>query len=60
MGALSMDPPILYCPAGPMSNGKWRGVKTGPGTHTKKYWDERRLGLIDTVAWEAGRRHEAP
>lgn len=52
MGALSMDLPILYCPAGPMSNGKWRGVKTGAGTHTKKYWDERRLGLIDTVAWE--------
>lgn len=52
MGALSMDLPILYCPAGPMSNGQWRGVKTGAGTHTKKYWDERRLGLIDTVAWE--------
>lgn len=52
MGALSMDLPIIYCPAGPMSNGKWRGVKTGAGTHTKKYWDERRLGLIDTVAWE--------
>lgn len=52
MGALSMDLPILYCPAGPMSNGKWRGVKTGAGTHTKKYWDERRLGLIDALAWE--------
>lgn len=52
MGALSMDLPILYCPAGPMSNGQWRGVKTGAGTHTKKFWDERRLGLIDTVAWE--------
>ncbi|KFK96221.1 MULTISPECIES: 6-deoxy-6-sulfo-D-gluconate dehydratase [unclassified Serratia (in: enterobacteria)] len=52
MGALSMDLPMLYCPAGPMSNGQWRGVKTGAGTHTKKYWDERRLGLIDTVAWE--------
>jgi dihydroxy-acid dehydratase len=52
MGALSMDLPILYCPAGPMSNGQWRGVKTGAGTHTKKYWDERRMGLIDTVAWE--------
>lgn len=52
MGALSMDLPILYCPAGPMSNGQWRGVKTGAGTHTKKYWDERRMGVIDTVAWE--------
>jgi len=52
MGALSMDLPVIYCPAGPMSNGQWRGVKTGAGTHTKKYWDERRLGLIDTIAWE--------
>ncbi|WON77740.1 6-deoxy-6-sulfo-D-gluconate dehydratase [Serratia sp. UGAL515B_01] len=52
MGALSVDLPVLYCPAGPMSNGQWRGVKTGAGTHTKKYWDERRMGLIDTVAWE--------
>lgn len=52
MGALSMDLPIIYCPAGPMSNGQFRGVKTGAGTHTKKYWDERRLGLIDIVAWE--------
>lgn len=52
MGALSMDLPVLYCPAGPMSNGNWRGIKTGAGTHTKKYWDERRLGLIDTRDWE--------
>lgn len=39
MGAISMDLPALFCPAGPMSNGQWRGQKTGAGTHTKKYWD---------------------
>ena len=42
MGAISMDLPAIFCPAGPMSNGQWRGVKTGAGTHTKKYWDEYR------------------
>jgi dihydroxyacid dehydratase/phosphogluconate dehydratase len=34
MGALSMGLPTIFCPAGPMSNGQWRGVKTGAGTHT--------------------------
>jgi len=46
MGAISMGLPTIFCPAGPMSNGQWRGVKTGAGTHTKKYWDEYRLGKI--------------
>ena len=46
MGAISMDLPAIFCPAGPMSNGQWRGTKTGAGTHTKKYWDELRLGKI--------------
>lgn len=53
MGAISMDLPVLFCPAGPMSNGYWRGVKTGAGTHTKKYWDERRLGIIDDSDWRS-------
>ncbi|MCM2291026.1 L-arabinonate dehydratase [Allorhizobium sp. BGMRC 0089] len=51
MGAFSMDLPVIYCPAGPMSNGQWRGVKTGAGTHTKKYWDELRLGSITKDDW---------
>ena len=46
MGAISMGLPTIFCPAGPMSNGQWRGVKAGAGTHTKKYWDEYRLGKI--------------
>ena len=53
MGAISMDIPVLFCPAGPMSNGYWRGVKTGAGTHTKTYWDERRLGVIDDSDWQS-------
>ncbi len=51
MGAISMDLPAIYCPAGPMSNGQWRGVKTGAGTHTRKYWDELRAGKISDSDW---------
>jgi dihydroxy-acid dehydratase len=46
MGAISMDLPAIYCPAGPMLNGRWRGTKVGAGTHTRKYWDEFRAGHI--------------
>jgi dihydroxy-acid dehydratase len=51
MGGISMDLPLIVCPAGPMSNGQWRGVKTGAGTHTKKYWDELRAGNITADDW---------
>lgn len=51
MGAISMDLPAIVCPAGPMSNGRWRGVLTGAGTHTKKYWDELRAGNISADDW---------
>jgi len=51
MGAFSMDLPAIFCPAGPMANGFWRGAKTGAGTHTKKYWDELRLGNITDADW---------
>ena len=34
-----------------MSNGQWRGQKTGAGTHTKKYWDELRAGNITQADW---------
>ena len=51
MGATSMDLPAIVCPAGPMSNGQWRGVRTGAGTHTKKYWDELRAGNITPDDW---------
>lgn len=51
MGAISMNLPVIFCPAGPMSNGQWRGQKTGAGTHTKKYWDELRAGNITDEDW---------
>jgi dihydroxy-acid dehydratase len=51
MGAISMDLPAIYCPAGPMANGYWHGTKVGAGTHTKKYWDELRAGTIGAKEW---------
>ena len=51
MGAISMDIPAIFCPAGPMSSGKWHGQVTGAGTHTKKYWDQLRLGAITQHDW---------
>ena len=46
MGAISMNIPAIYCPAGPMLNGRWRGTKVGAGTHTRKYWDDYRAGHL--------------
>ncbi|MDE2305848.1 MAG: dihydroxy-acid dehydratase [Gammaproteobacteria bacterium] len=51
MGAISMGLPAIFCPAGPMSSGQWRGVRVGAGTHTKKYWDELRAGNITSDDW---------
>ena len=51
MGAISMDLPAIFCPAGPMSNGQWRGAKTGAGTHTKTYFDKLRRGEITDTDW---------
>lgn len=51
MGALSMDIPALFLPAGPMLNGKWKGKTLGAGTHTRKYWDELRSGNITQDEW---------
>ena len=51
MGAISMDLPAIFLPAGPMSNGQWRGKRTGAGTHTRIYWDELRAGAIGADDW---------
>jgi dihydroxy-acid dehydratase len=51
MGALSMNLPTIFCPAGPMSSGRWRGQVTGAGTHTKKYWNELQTGEISKDDW---------
>lgn len=56
MGAISMDIPTIFCPAGPMLND--RHVKggisrtVGAGTHTRVFWDELQAGNIDAREWQ--------
>jgi dihydroxy-acid dehydratase len=51
MGAISMGIPAIYCPAGPMLRGHWRGAILGSGSDVWKYWDEKRAGRITSAEW---------
>lgn len=51
MGAMSIDFPVVFVPAGPMMNGQWRGEKVGAGTHTRIFWDQYRSGAITQEEW---------
>jgi dihydroxy-acid dehydratase len=51
MGALSMNLPTVFMPAGPMLRGNWRGATLGSGSDSWKYWAELRAGNIDEQAW---------
>lgn len=53
LGAISMDLPAIFMPAGPMLRGNLRGEVLGSGADTWKYWDERRAGRIDKAEWQA-------
>ncbi len=53
MGAISMDLPAIFVPAGPMLSGNLRGEVLGSGADTWKYWDKRRAGEIDENEWQA-------
>ena len=52
MGAISMDLPALFVPAGPMLRGNWRGNTLGSGSDVWKYWDEKRAGTIGECEWQ--------
>ena len=52
MGAISMGLPFIFCPAGPMLRGNWRGQPLGSGSDVWKYWDEKRAGKITEEQWE--------
>jgi dihydroxy-acid dehydratase len=52
MGAISMGLPAIYCPAGPMLRGNWRGQALGSGSDVWKYWDEKRAGRISDADWD--------
>ena len=51
MGAISMNIPAIYVPAGPMLRGNWHGQILGSGSDVTKYWAERRAGNIDLQDW---------
>src|SRR5690349_20322484 len=51
MGAISMNVPAIYVPAGPMLRGNWHGSVLGSGADVIKYWSELRAGTIDEQAW---------
>ena len=46
MGAISMNLPAIFMPAGPMLRGNWRGNALGSGSDVWKYWAELRAGTI--------------
>lgn len=52
MGAISMDVPSVFFPAGPMMKGCWKGQALGSGSDVWKYWDEYRAGNIGDCEWK--------
>jgi dihydroxy-acid dehydratase len=56
MGAISMNLPTIFCPAGPMLNDRHvrDGVSrtVGAGTHTRVFWDDYQAGNIDAREWQ--------
>ena len=53
MGALSMNLPAIFMPAGPMLRGDWRGKYLGSGSDVWKYWAEKRAGNLTDAQWHA-------
>jgi dihydroxy-acid dehydratase len=51
MGAISMNLPAIYLPAGPMLRGNWNGQVLGSGSDVWKYWAERCAGNITAAEW---------
>ena len=52
MGAISMNLPAIYLPAGPMLSGHWRETTLGSGSDSWKYWAELRAGTITQRDWQ--------
>jgi dihydroxy-acid dehydratase len=51
MGAISMNLPFIYLPAGPMLRGNWKGQSLGSGTDLWRFWTERCAGTISETEW---------
>jgi dihydroxy-acid dehydratase len=57
MGAISMNLPMIFMPAGPMVRGHHAGTILGSGSDIWKYWAEKEAGTITNQQWndmEAG------
>jgi dihydroxy-acid dehydratase len=57
MGAISVDLPMIFMPAGPMMRGHVGGQIVGSGSDVWKYWAEKEAGTITNQQWndmEAG------
>jgi dihydroxy-acid dehydratase len=51
MGAVTVDLPAIFFPAGPMLRGRWRGQTVASGTDVWRFWADLRAGTIDEAAW---------
>src|SRR6266536_4422152 len=51
MGAISMNLPSIYLPAGPMLRGNRNGQVLGSGSDVRKHWAEKRAGRISDCEW---------
>lgn len=52
MGAISMNLPAIFLPAGPMLRGNWNATTLGSGSDVWKYWAELRAGNISRGDWQ--------
>src|SRR5438045_3981135 len=46
MGAISLNLPAIFLPAGPMLRGNWNGKVLGSGSDVWKYWAEKCAGNL--------------
>jgi dihydroxy-acid dehydratase len=51
MGAISMNLPAIFVPAGAMLRGNWQGKVLGSGSDAWKYWAELKAGNITQEDW---------
>ncbi len=57
MGAISMNLPAIFMPAGPMLRGNYHGKSLGSGSDVWKYWADKQAGKVSDAEWrdmEAG------
>ena len=51
MGAISVNLPAIFLPAGPMLKARWRDQTLGSGSDVWKFWAERRAGNLSDESW---------